>query len=159
RADPPASRSPPDLDVRDIEVEGDKKLATRFTLFVPNYLAKGERVPLLVLLHGLGEAGEPGAGVYAWVERYGLGTAYARLRRPPVERAYRSGAVLSDARLAEINAALGAQPFRGMAVACPYTPIIGRLPDPEGALDAYSAWIADVVVPRARREAPVIPDS
>jgi len=159
RADPPASRSPPDLDVRDIEVEGDKKLATRFTLFVPNYLAKGERVPLLVLLHGLGEAGEPGAGVYAWVERYGLGTAYARLRRPPVTRDPHAADLLPDARLDGINASLAAQPFRGMAVACPFTPIVGRMPDPEGALDAYAAWIADVVIPRARKEAPVVPDA
>src|SRR4051812_21687779 len=81
-----ASRAPPDLDLKDLTVEGDKRLATRFTLFTPNHLAAGTRVPLLVLLHGLGETGNPELGVFAWVERYGLGTAYARLRRPPVAR-------------------------------------------------------------------------
>ncbi len=151
------SRTPPDFTVLDLEVEGDKRIATRFTLFVPNHLAKDERVPLLVLLHGLGETGDSDTGVHAWVERYGLGTAYARLRRPPVTRASRSGSLFSDARLVEINAALAAQPFRGMAVACPYTPNIARLRDPEGALDTYASWIASVVVPRARKEAPPLP--
>jgi hypothetical protein len=151
------SRAPPDFTVLDLEVEGDKKIATRFTLFVPNHLAKDEKVPLLVLLHGLGETWDTGIGVYAWVERYGLGTAYARLRRPPLARAWRSGNLFTDARLAEINASLAALPFRGMAVACPFTPNVARLPDPDGALDAYAAWIADVVVPRARKEAPILP--
>src|SRR5438445_7218632 len=63
-----ASRTPPDLRVLDLTVEGDKKLAQRFVLFVPQHLAKDERAPLLVLLHGLGEMGDPTLGVYAWVE-------------------------------------------------------------------------------------------
>jgi pimeloyl-ACP methyl ester carboxylesterase len=156
-ADVLASRAPPDFTVLDLEVEGDRKLATRFALFVPNHLGKDERVPLLVLLHGLGETWDTGIGVYAWVERYGLGTAYARLRRPPVGHTARQLSLLPDARLAEINASLAAQPFRGMAIACPYTPNVGKLP--EAALDAYAAWIVDVVIPRARKEAPVIADA
>jgi hypothetical protein len=158
-AEATASRAPPDLTVMDIDVGGDPKLARRFTLFVPNHLAPGERVPLLVLLHGLGETGDPGLGVYAWVERYGLGTAYARLRRPPVARTARLAALLPDRRIAELDAALAAQPFLGMAVACPYTPNVGRMPDPEGALEAYAEWIVSAVLPRARREAPVVADA
>ena len=158
-ADGLQSRAPPDFTVLDLEVAGDKKVATRFALLVPNHLAKDERVPLLVLLHGLGETWDPTIGVYAWVERYGLGTAYARLRRPPVGRSFRSGNLFADARLAQINASLAAQPFRGMAIACPYTPNVGKLPDPEGALDAYAAWVANVVIPRARKEAPVLADA
>jgi hypothetical protein len=161
--DPPAdglaSRAPPDFTVLDLEVGGDRKLATRFALFVPNHLARDERVPLLVLLHGLGETGDSGTGAFAWVERYGLGTAYARLRRPPIARTSRQASLLPDARLSALNASLAAQPFRGLAVACPYTPNVGKLPDPEGALDAYAAWIADVVIPRARKEAPVLPEA
>src|SRR5262245_32087779 len=84
-----ASRTPPDFRVLDLTVEGDKQLAQRFVLFIPTHLAKDERAPLLVLLHGLGETGDPTMGVYAWVERYGLGTAYARLRRPPIARTSR----------------------------------------------------------------------
>ena len=155
-ADVLASRTPPDLTVLDLDVGGDKKIATRTTLYLPNHLAKDERVPLLVLFHGLGETWDTGVGVHAWVERYGLGTAYARLRRPPIDHTSRARNLLPDARLAELNAALAAQPFRGMAIACPYTPNIARFTDPEAQLDAYSAWVADVVVPRARKEAPAI---
>jgi hypothetical protein len=157
-ADAYASRTPPDFDVLDLAVEGDRSLARRFTLFRPRHLAPGERVPLLVLLHGLGETGDPGMGVYAWVERYGLGTCYARLRRPPIARTSRVTALLTDARLARINAALAAAPFRGMAIACPYTPAVGKLPNPAAALDTYASWIADVVIPRARKEAPIASD-
>jgi hypothetical protein len=154
-----SSRAPPDLTVLDLTVEGDKKLAQRFTLFIPKHLASGERVPLLVLLHGLGETGDPTLGVFAWVERYGLGTAYARLRRPPITRTSRNTALLPDAHIAELNATLAAHPFRGMAIACPFTPNIGKTPNPTAAFDAYAAWITEVVVPRARKEAPVFSDA
>ncbi len=158
-ADGIQSRSPPDFTVMDIDAGSEGGVARRFTLFVPNHLGKDERVPLLVLLHGLGETYDTTSGVYAWVEHYGLGTAYARLRRPPLARTSRVQSLFTDERLARINAALAAQPFRGMAVACPYTPNVQKLPSPATALDAYAAWIADVVLPRARKEAPVIPDA
>lgn len=154
-----ASRSPPDFQVLDLTVEGDKKLAQRFTLFIPKHLAKEERAPLLVLLHGLGETGEPGMGVFAWVERYGLGTAYARLRRPPVVRTSRNTTLLPDASLTALNTSLTTQPFRGMVIACPFTPNVPKAPNPTAAFDAYADWIVDVVIPRARKEAPVLADA
>ena len=153
------SRTPPDFQVLDLTVEGDKKLAQRFVLLIPQHLAKDERAPLLVLLHGLGEMGDPTMGVFAWVERYGLGTAYARLRRPPIARTSKNTSLLPDARVAELNATLTAQPFRGMVIACPFTPNLGKTPNPPLAFDTYADWIADVVIPRARKEAPVIPDA
>ena len=158
-ADLLASRTPPDLRVIDLSLEGDKRLATRVAIFVPNHLAKDEKVPLLVLLHGLGETWDQGVGAFAWVERYGLGNAYARLRRAPVARTSRQVSLLPDARLADLNASLVARPFRGVAIACPYTPNVAKMPDPAAALDSYAAWIANVVVPRAQREAPVFTDA
>lgn len=154
-----ASRSPPDFQVLDLTVEGDKKIAQRFTLFIPNHLAKEERAPLLVLLHGLGETGASDMGVFAWVERYGLASAYSRLRRPPIARTSRNAALLPDATLASFNASLAAQPFRGMVIACPFTPNLPRAPNPTKAFDAYADWIVDVVIPRARKEAPVLGDA
>jgi enterochelin esterase-like enzyme len=44
-------------------------------------------------------------------------------------------------------------------VACPYLPNIYRQPRPAGALDGYAKWLAEVVVPRARSEAPVLGDA
>ena len=143
---------PRDLTVLDLHVEGSPRLANRFTLFVPNHLAPGERVPLLILLHGLGEVGDPRTGAWAWHERYGLGAAYARLRRAPLARTSTRGE-LTDARLAELNASLATRPFRGLAIACPVTPKIADA----ASLEAYADWLTQVVVPRARKEAPVFP--
>src|SRR5262245_9713242 len=121
-ARPEAAPPPPrELTLLDLTVEGRRDLGNRFTLFIPNHLARGERVPLLVLLHGLGETGDQRMGAFAWQERYGLGAAYDRLRRAPVARTS-ARRDFSDRRLVEVNAALAAHPFRGLAIACPYTP-------------------------------------
>lgn len=153
-----APHLPQDLEIRDITVPGDRALGRRFTLLVPKHLAQGEKVPLLVLLHGLGETGDERMGAWAWVERYGLGTAYDRLRRPPIARTSKR-ADWTAARLSEVNGALAARPFRGLALACPFTPNVNKAPSPAAALDGYARWIAEVVVPRARAEAPVFDDA
>ncbi|HSN99933.1 MAG TPA: hypothetical protein VLS89_16675, partial [Candidatus Nanopelagicales bacterium] len=139
-AEPPAPEPqrpphlPQDLEIRDLSVPGDRALGRRFTLLVPKHLAAGEKVPLLVLLHGLGETGDERMGAFAWLERYGLGTAYDRLRRPPLARTSKR-ADWTAARLAEVNSALATRPFRGLALACPFTPTVYKAPDPVAALD------------------------
>lgn len=147
-----------ELELRDIQVAGDRALGRRFLLCVPKHLKAGEKVPLLVLLHGLGETGDERTGAFAWVERYGLVTAYERLRKPPIARLAKRKE-WSDARLAEVNAALTAKPFAGMCFVCPYTPNVHKLPNPTGSLDSYARWLTDVVIPRARKDAPVHADA
>jgi hypothetical protein len=154
RADVARAGLAQDLDVRDIRVGGD--LSRRFTLCIPKHLLPHERVPLLVLLHGLGETKDERLGAFAWVERYGLCTSYDRARRPPLART--SARIdLTDERITEINAELALRPFRGLVIACPYMPDlqIGSATE----LDRYASWISDVVIPRARREAPVLDDA
>jgi pimeloyl-ACP methyl ester carboxylesterase len=147
-----------ELVLRDLTVDGDAELGRRFTLFTPRGLARDERVPLVILLHGLGEAGDPRAGAYAWTDRYGLATSYDRLRTPPIQRTSKR-LDWTDARLGQVNADLLRTPFRGLALACPVTPNVAKLKDPGGALDRYASWLVDVVVPRARKEAPVVADA
>lgn len=154
---PPSAPAPRSLTILDLAVEGPREFGRRFTLFVPNHLVPGERVPLLVLLHGLGEVGDPRLGVYAWHERYGLGSAYDRLRIPPILRTSKRNDVRDD-QLAAINAMLVSQPFRGLAIACPYTPNVARMPGPDNGYEAYATWLTEVVIPRARKEAPVFAD-
>jgi enterochelin esterase-like enzyme len=134
-----------------VGVEGD--VSKRFVLCTPRHLRKGERVPLLVLLHGLGETGDERMGAWAWVERYGLGTAYDRLRRAPVAR-ISSRDDWGDVELVRLNAELASQPFRGLVIACPFMPDL-PIAQP-AAFDGYARWLADVVVPRARAEAPAL---
>jgi iron(III)-salmochelin esterase len=141
-----------DLDVRELTVAGGAGSRT-FTLCVPTHLAANERVPLAVLLHGLAETADERLGAHAWVDRYGLVDAYERLRRPPVQRLSRRDD-WGPTALSDVNAQLGARPFRGLVVACPFMPNIeiGR----PGALDGYARWIVETVIPRARAEAPTI---
>lgn len=154
----PALPTPPlDLDVRDFRVEGDKALGRRFVLLTPKHLGADEKVPLLVLLHGLGETTDERLGAFAWLERYGLGTAYDRLRRPPVARISKHG-YFPDPLLAAVNAELAQRPFKGLAIACPFTPNVQKMAR-GAALDGYTRWLCEVVIPRARREAPVIADA
>lgn len=162
QAGPKGIPEPQDLEVRDIALPGDRELGRRFLLLLPKHLEKNERVPLLVLLHGLGESGDEGMGVYAWLERYGIGTAYDRLRRTPILRTSKRKD-WTDTRLKQLNQELSARPFKGLAIACPFTPNIHGLiktskkfNEPGAALEGYTRWIAETVLPRARKEAACI---
>jgi enterochelin esterase-like enzyme len=119
----------------------------RFVVVTPKYLDAGRKLPVVVLLHGLGETTNERLGAYAWVEKYGLGSAWQRLKRAPIERTSARGE-WTDARLAEVNAELAVRPFRGMIMVCPF------MPNPAGAaeLDAYARWIEQSLLPRVRKE-------
>lgn len=138
-------------DLRNLRVLDLTEGGRRFTLVVPRFLDPTQRLPLLVLLHGLGETGNERLGAHAWLEKYGLGSAWNRLKRAPVERTSKRGEWTSE-RLAEVNADLAARPFRGFAMACPF------MPNPSGPadLDAYARWVETSLVPRARKEAQTI---
>ena len=149
-----SARAGDDFELRDLVTPGDPKLATRFTLLVPTHTE--EPVPLLVAFHGLGETGDEKTGAYAWIDAYGLGSCYRRLAHPPVAAADKRARFWDDARLAEVNASLVARPFGGVAVACPYTPDVYKAMDRDKLFDAYAEWITGEVIPRARREVPLL---
>ncbi len=126
RADVDPAWRPRSLDVREILCDG--AAAHRFVVGAPNHLVPDQRVPLVVLLHGLGETVDPRMGAWAWFERYGLGTSYDRL--------------------------LASRSMRGLSFACPYMP---DLPIGDAtAFDAYARWLVETVAPRARQECPAI---
>jgi iron(III)-salmochelin esterase len=129
-------------------------LARRAVVLVPTHLAPGARVATLVLLHGLGEARQGAkAGAYAWVERYGLADAYARLRRPPVASVSRRRD-LTPERAAEINAAIAATPFRGLVLVCPAIPDVWASGDVAATLAAIADFCAGPLLERVTREVP-----
>jgi enterochelin esterase-like enzyme len=141
----------PDLELRDLRVDGDRALGRRFVLLVPRQQPPGAGLPMLVLLHGLAETRDERLGAHAWVERYGLLEADARLRHPPVARTSRRGD-FPEERVAAVNAALAARPYGGLVLCCPYTPNVWKAARPAAALDGYTRWLAEVVLPRARAE-------
>lgn len=136
-----------DEDLRNLRLLDATEGGRRFVLVVPKYLEPKKILPVVVLLHGLGETTNERLGAYAWVEKYGLGSAWQRMKRAPIERTSKRGE-WTDARLDEVNAELAARPFRGMAMVCPF------MPNPTGAadLDAYARWIETSLLPRVRKE-------
>jgi hypothetical protein len=149
----------PAWELHDFTVSGDRTIGQRFTLLVPKHVGT-RKVPLLVALHGLGETHDQRLGAHAWVERYGLGSCYDRLLAPPITRVDPKVRHFTDERLAELNQLLKAQPFRGLAIACPFTPNVYKAPaGREATLEAYAAWLTEVVIPRARKEAHVFTDA
>lgn len=143
----------PSEDLRNLRLVDGTEGGRRFVLLLPRYLEPGRKLPLAVLLHGLGETGNERLGAYAWLEKYGLGSAWQRMKRAPIERTSARGE-WTDARLAEVNAELLARPFRGMALVCPF------MPNPSGAadLEAYARWLEQSLLPRIRKEAPISAD-
>jgi pimeloyl-ACP methyl ester carboxylesterase len=137
------------LESRVLEVEGSR-LARRVRLLLPEQRKSTEPIPLLVLLHGLGETGNEQAGVNAWSERYGLVSAYERLLRPPIVRTLAKARYLTDEQLESLNASLRERPFSGMAIACPVTPNVYRQPSTSRALDEYADWIGSKVLPAVK---------
>lgn len=129
------------------------RMARRVRLLLPVRRGSTEPLPLLILLHGLGETGNEQAGLDAWSERYGLVSAYERLLRPPVARTLAKARYLTDEQLESLNATLETRPFSGMAIACPVTPNVYRQPSVPRALDEYADWIGSTVVPGIRNAA------
>lgn len=145
------------FEIRDLVVDGSRRIGQRFALLTPKHTKA--RVPLLVLLHGLGETHDQKLGARAWVDLYGLASSYQRLCEPPVKAVKKDHRHWSQSRLTEVNALLERQAMRGLAIVCPYTPNVYKAPSRKKMLDEYSDWIVDTVIPHARKEANVFGDA
>ncbi|HEY3495698.1 MAG TPA: alpha/beta hydrolase-fold protein [Polyangiaceae bacterium] len=117
---------------------------------------EGQRLPLLVALHGRGETLKgPERGARGWVDDYALARAAARLRRPPLTAKDFEGFV-EQARLARLNGALAEVPHGGVAVACPFLPDILSSDDPFFGAAPYATFLCDVLLPKLRAEFPLL---
>jgi enterochelin esterase-like enzyme len=144
-----------DLHEHELHLEGEPALARRALLLVPRKPARAGKLPLLVLLHGLGETGNEALGLRAWADRYGLIRAYERLCHPPLARTLPTQPYLSDERLRELNGELARRPFGSLAIVCPVTPNPHRPGPASRTLDRYAAWLADVLLPAVRARVPI----
>jgi hypothetical protein len=88
-----------------------------------------------------------------WPRDYALLRAIDRVCAPPLTSTDLEGFV-DPKRLAELNAGLEANPFRGLVVVCPYLPDVDlRKPAP---IKDYGKYLLETVLPRVRAELPVL---
>lgn len=143
----------PSLHVVELALERSPNLPRRCALALPSAGASTAPgpLPLLVLLHGLGETASERAGIDAWLGPYGLRRAWERLALPPVTREEQP--YWSAPELSELNASLAAEPFRGLAIACPFLP---RASASGLGIGRYARWLEQVLLPAVRERAPSV---
>lgn len=121
--------------------EGERALA-----FVP----REPGAPLLVALHGRGEAGRGlDVGANAWPRDYHLDKMLHRVAYPPLKVEDLLG-MADPKRLTALNQSLEKAPFRGLALACPYSPALSDR-SAKGA-EGFGRFITKALIPRARAE-------
>jgi iron(III)-salmochelin esterase len=115
-----------------------------------------EKFPMLIALHGRGEAMKGSVrGARGWVDDYALMRAMRRLSSPPLTVTDFEG-VVAPRRLEKLNFGLQAEPYRGLVVLCPYTTELLAGDKPFERARPYAKFLVDTLLPRARRELPVI---
>lgn len=126
----------------------------RAVVIVPSWTAADEKLPVLVALHGRGEANKGAIeGVMGWPRDYALLRAIDRLCSPPLTSNDYEG-FFEPNRLADTNESLAGAPFKGMVVVCPYLPDVDlRKPAP---IRDYGRYLLETVLPRVRAELPVL---
>lgn len=116
----------------------------------------GERFPVLIALHGRGETLKgPERGARGWVDDYALTKAVERLRKPPLVARDFEGFVEAE-RLRALNGALGAVPYGGLVVACPYLPDILRGEEPFTSAPPLTRFLVETLLPKLYAETPAI---
>jgi hypothetical protein len=148
-------RGPAEVTTRTLDFSADEGGPQQAVVMTPAWGAAGERFPLLVALGGLGETRKGIAvGASAWVKEYWLDRAMRRLREPPL-RSADFQELVTPARLAALNASLAARPFRGLVVACPFTPDLWTHPSLDSA-GPFARFVVAQLLPRVRAEAPAL---
>lgn len=129
---------------------------------VPAWGAPGEKFPVVVALHGHGESLKPPLeGAMGWPRDYALTRAYGRLAAPPITKEDYESFVSTD-RLREVNAELGARPFRGVIVACPFMPdgdVHSTTPQMGPTTASRAEFILKMLLPKVRAETPARTDA
>lgn len=131
---------------------------TRVVVTVPRNASMQNRMPVLIALHGRGEALRgPEAGARGWPDDYGMLRAFERLLSPPLS-AEDFGGMIDGERLRRWNRSLRERPYRGVIVVSPY--LADELKPRHLLADAsrYGAFLLETVLPRVSREAPALAD-
>jgi predicted esterase len=140
------------FDVLELPVESTKILGRSLLVITPRRRAEPKSLPVVVLLHGLGETHDQRAGLFAWLGPYGLGRAWERLEHPPLAR--EREAFVTDTEYAELNRSLADEPFRGVIAVCPFMPNPYASQDSATRLELYSRALVEEVLPAVRARVP-----
>lgn len=158
RGDEPhyASDAGREIEVREVDFDSPALGAQKAVVVVPRWGGPTQRYPLLIALHGRGESNQGlRVGAWGWVHDYWLDRAIMNLRRPSLDSASLLG-LTDESQLQRLNGSLAATPFRGLVIACPYTPDI--LSEPSlAAAEPFAQFVQDALLPRMRAEFPVDP--
>jgi iron(III)-salmochelin esterase len=126
----------------------------RAVVLTPGWVPSGQKLPVLLALHGRGEANKgPVEGVMGWPRDYALLRAIERVCAPPITSDDLEGFV-DPKRLADHNAALEKEPFKGLVIVCPYSPDVDLRKPPQ--IKEYADYVMKVMLPRVKKELPVI---
>jgi pimeloyl-ACP methyl ester carboxylesterase len=121
---------------------------------VPTWGGPDARFPVVVALHGRGEAVKsPVDGALGWPRDYALVRAIDRVRAPPLRDADYEG-LAEPARMADANAALARRPFGGLVIVCPWLPDVRQASTAD--VTPFARFLLDVLLPRVRRETPAL---
>lgn len=147
-------RRPP-TETRTLEWESSAVGPQRAIVLLPREPTPTPAWPLLVALHGQGEARRGvRRGAWGWVRDYELPAAVVALRRGRLTARDFQGFVAPD-RLRALNESLRARPYRGLVVACPYT---NDLFANREIVEPFDRFVVGELLPRLRRELPVAQD-
>jgi pimeloyl-ACP methyl ester carboxylesterase len=135
------------------DVEGPSGAMDHVAILVPDPALPGVRYPVLVALHGRGEAVKtPARGAMGWPEDYAMQKQIGRVAAPPLTVADFEGFV-EPAHLAQLNADLVAHPYAGLIVVCPHVPDM----NPNGSdVGAVARYIVERILPHVRAETPAL---
>jgi hypothetical protein len=126
----------------------------RAVVVIPAWAPPDARFPVLVALHGRGEAMKsPAEGALGWPRDYAMVRAFDRLHAPPLREADFEGLV-EPAHLTETNDALKKRPFGGLIVACPWLPDVHQAATAD--VTPYARFVLDALLPRVRRDTPAL---
>jgi hypothetical protein len=126
----------------------------RAAVVVPTWGGPDDRFPVVLALHGRGEAVKsPADGALGWPRDYALVRALDRLRAPPLRETDYEG-LAEPARMAVVNAALAKRPFGGLVIVCPWLPDVRQASTAD--VTPLARFLLDGVLPRVRRETPAL---
>lgn len=111
------------------------------------------RYPVVVALHGRGEAANLARGHLGWAVQYQLPNAFGALLQGEVSRRdYRGFA--TERHLSYVNASLSSRPFRGMVVVTPAVPDLMAAATTQEDVQAFADWVAGPLLQAVRERFP-----